>query len=64
METKILKEFIKHYKYGSLIMFSVVNKDLIVYWKHWSFVRWQDSPQIYLGKVKTKNLKPQFLWLD
>jgi hypothetical protein len=65
METeRLIKQFIKDYKYGGCIMYGTDKDGLFVLWKHWSYLNPElQAKRIYIGKIKI-SLKLTYKWLD
>lgn len=67
METeRLIREFIKVYKYGGCIMWGSDENGLFVLWKHWSYLNpIKQARRIYIGRIKNyKQIKLTYKWLD
>ena len=61
---RLVKQFIKDYKYGGCIMYGTDRNGLFVLWKHWAYSYPEtEATRIYIGKIKI-SLKLTYKWLD
>lgn len=52
---RLVKEFIKVYKYGNFIMYGTDENGLFVLWQHWRYLNPErEAKRIYIGKIKSK----------